>query len=308
MAAAKLERLLNLTALLLDAPRPLARDDIRAKVPGYPEGDEAFRRQFERDKDDLRAMGIPLSVETVPGVLPEVAGYRIPADQYYLADPGLDPDELAALHLAASAVRIEGLSAGDGLAKLGPRGRGDPGDLGVEVAALPGGTNLAAAFAACSERHPVTFEYRGRSRRIDPHRLDLRRGRWYLQGLDHDVGELRTYRLDRVEGGITLDHSQTFEVPEPAVPGAWREPWELGEEAPLVARVRIDGPPAPAVAALLGPDAVREHDGDAVVVELEVAHRDGFRSFVLGLLDHAEVLEPPELRDEVVHWLEELAR
>ena len=107
MSGQKLERLLNLTALLLDARRPIPATDIQGQLD-YPEDKTAFRRAFERDKEELRAMGIPIRVEPVPGVLPEVDGYRIPRDEYALRDPGLTIEELAALHLAASAVQVEG--------------------------------------------------------------------------------------------------------------------------------------------------------------------------------------------------------
>ena len=97
MSGQKLERLLNLTALLLDARLPLTAEQIQRQL-GYPDDLAAFRRAFERDKDELRTMGIPLRVERVPGVLPEVDGYRIPREEYALRDPGLTTEELAALH------------------------------------------------------------------------------------------------------------------------------------------------------------------------------------------------------------------
>src|SRR5688572_4659287 len=118
MPAQKLERLLNLTALLLDARLPLPAAEIQRQLE-YPEDKASFRRAFERDKDELRSMGIPIRIERVPGTLPEVDGYLIPRDEYSLRDPGLTTEELAALHLAASAVQVEGLPATEGLLKLG---------------------------------------------------------------------------------------------------------------------------------------------------------------------------------------------
>ena len=108
MSASKLERLLNLTAALLDTPRPLTAEQLRQRVPGYPSDAVAFHRAFERDKDDLRELGIPLRRERVVVESREVDGYRVPPDDYYLRDPGLAPDELAALHLAAQVVRLGG--------------------------------------------------------------------------------------------------------------------------------------------------------------------------------------------------------
>ena len=93
----------------LGQERSLSRQELRVRVGGYAEEDEAFRRNFERDKDLLRQMGIPLTVEPLDPARPDVGdGYRIPKERYALADPGLADDELAALRLAASAVALQG--------------------------------------------------------------------------------------------------------------------------------------------------------------------------------------------------------
>src|SRR5258708_38282144 len=94
----KLERLLNLTAALLETPKPLTAVEVARKVFGYPEERMAFRRMFERDKEDLREMGIPIVMTEVSHTDPPDIGYQIPKDQYYLRDPGLEPDELSARH------------------------------------------------------------------------------------------------------------------------------------------------------------------------------------------------------------------
>ena len=89
------------------------------------------------------------------------------------------------------------------------------------------------------------------------------------------------------------------------MPGRAKGAWELGAEASVVARVRID--PAQAQWALqhVGPDHVVERAADGgIVVELPVTNRAAFRSFVLSFLEHAEVLDPPELRQELIDWLE----
>jgi proteasome accessory factor B len=308
VSAAKLERLLNLTALLLDTARPVTAEDIQAQLEVYPREQAAFRRAFERDKDELRTMGIPLRVEKVPGRVPEIDGYRIPRDEYALRDPGLTTDELAALHLAASAVQVEGLPVTDGLLKLGgivsdPTGA----DLGMHVAPLPADPNLATLFGAVASRTPVLLRYHGEERQIDPYRLEFQRGRWYLTGYDHLRDEERNYRLDRVEGAVVVTDLPTFDPPTTAVPGRARGAWELGAEEPVRAVVRIDGPQARWVVHHVGPEHVLSDEDDAVVVELPVTNRAAFRSFVLSFLDHAEVLEPPELRDDLVAWLERVS-
>jgi proteasome accessory factor B len=303
MADNKLERLLNLTALLLDARLPLTADEIQRQLE-YPEDITAFRRAFERDKDELRSMGIPLRMERVPGRLPEIDGYRIPPEEYALRDPGLTIDELAALHLAASAVQVEGLPATEVLLKLGGLvGQGGP-DLGIQVAPLPADPNLARLFAAVAARTTVALRYHEADREVDPYRLEFQRGRWYLTGFDHLREEERSYRLDRIEGLVEPTEAG-FEPPATAVPGRVKGAWELGAEEPVAARLRID--PAQAQWALqhVGPDHVVERGEDGgIVVELPVTNRAAFRSFVLSFLEHAEILSPPELRQDLIEWLE----
>ena len=309
MSAAKLERLLNLTALLLAARIPVTAEEIRRQL-GYPEEQASFRRAFERDKDELRSMGIPLRVESVPGRMPAVDGYRIPREEYALRDPGLTTDELAALHLAASAVQVEGLSSTAGLLKLGGIVSGRHQEIDVHVAPLPADPNLSALFGAVSSRTPVELRYREQDRRIDPHRLEFQRGHWYVSGLDHGRGEERNFRLDRIEGEVVVLDEPPFEPPSPStVPAGTRGVWELGRDEVVVARVRIDAERARWAVQHVGPDHVVSEDADgAVVVELPVTNREAFRSFVLGFLDHAEVLEPPELRADMVTWLSAVAR
>jgi proteasome accessory factor B len=314
VSTAKLERLLNLTALLLDTTRPITAEDIQAQLEVYPREQASFRRAFERDKDELRSMGIPLRVEKVPGTMPSVDGYHIPRDEYALRDPGLDTAELAALHLAASAVQVEGLPATQGLLKLGglvsdPTGT----DLGVRIAPLPADPNLALVFGAVASHTPVVLTYHGEERTIDPYRLEFQRGRWYLTGYDHLRDEERNYRLDRVDGAARLTDLPTFAPPSTAVPGRALGAWELGGEEPVRAVVRIDGPQSRWVVHHVGPDHVRStepgEDGEvaSVVVELPVTNRAALRSFVLSFLEHAELLEPAELRADLTSWLEQVS-
>lgn len=309
MSAPKLERLLNLTALLLAARIPVTAEQIQRELR-YPDDQAAFRRAFERDKDELRAMGIPVKVERVPARVPAVDGYRIPREEYALRDPGLTTDELAALHLAASAVQVEGISPTEGLLKLGGLvSTSADHQIGVRVANLPADQNLPRLFAAVASRTRVRLRYRDAHRDIDPYRLEFQGGRWYLTGHDHLRGEERNFRLDRIEGAVMELEGINFHVPTIPSPGRARGPWALGGDDVMNAKVRIDGPQVRWAIQHLGPDSVVSVDGeDSVVVELPVTNRPAFRSFVLGFLEHAEVLEPAELRQEMVDWLEGLAR
>lgn len=308
----RLERLINLVAALLEAGRPLSRRDVLERVPGYEGAPESVRRAFERDKDALRAMGIPLVVEPLDPGHPEAGeGYRIPREQYELPDPGLAPDELAALHLAASAVRLEGASrpsaAGDAGVAIWKLGGATEAAAGAPLVALPGSEHLATLFAAVTERRTVRFSYRGEDRTVDPLRLAFANGRWYLDGHDHGRGEERRFRLDRIGSPPVAGPPHAFERPAAAAPGP-APPWQLGDEDEVEALLLVDGDQAAWAVAEVGADAVRERrDDGSVVLAVPVRNRDAFRSFALGFLHRAEVLGPPELRRSTVAWLRELA-
>src|SRR6202007_561444 len=122
--------------------------------PGYPEeAGPAFHRAFERDKAALRDMGIPVEVASLePGNTESETGYRVRRDRYELPDPDLTPEEVAALHLAATPVRLEGGDATVAGWKLGGVPGVDP-DLAERPAqaAIPGSAHLPALFAAATE-------------------------------------------------------------------------------------------------------------------------------------------------------------
>ena len=315
----RLERLVNLVAALIDTPRPLTRAEIGERIDGYSSDPVAFRRNFERDKDLLRQMGFPVVTETPEGAGPDEVGYRIPRELYELPDPGLDEAELAALRLAASAVQLEGEWGTEAvvraLRKLGgavPGGsaaggeRSESGD-GRGPAALPGEEAAAVAFAAVGERRRLRFRYRGEDRLVDPWRLSFHRGHWYLAGLDHGRADERLFRLDRVEGELEpTGPAGAFDRPAEAQASP-PPPWRMGEDEEQVARLWVDSEQAGWARQALGADTVAEERPDgSVVFEVAVTSRAAFRSFVLGYLDHAEILGPPALRRDMVEWLESM--
>ncbi|MHB8466690.1 MAG: helix-turn-helix transcriptional regulator [Acidimicrobiales bacterium] len=297
----RLERLLNLVAALLDTERSLTAEELGTRVPGYPTPKTpTFKRAFERDKATLRAMGIPLDVvELQPGNPETPIGYRIRPDRYELPDPGLDAEELAALHLAATQVRLEGGDATAAIWKLG----GVPGDVPLaETAALPGSAHLSTLFAALASRATVEFSYRGSARSVDPWRIEFRNRSWYLVGWDHDRSGRRTFRLDRVDGVVETGPAGAFEVPQSTDPVA-THPWQVGDEDPIDVTVLVDADQAPWAVADSDATPVWRDNGD-VELTLRVTNRAGLRSWVLGFLDRAEILGPASERDALLAWID----
>ena len=84
-------------------------------------------------------------------------------------------------------------------------------------------------------------------------------------------------------------------------------PWQMGDEDPVRARLLVDADHAGWAVGQVGVDSVESRSADgSVVLGVTVTNRSAFRSFVLGFLDHVEVLDPPELRDDLISWLERL--
>ena len=292
----KLERLLKLTAALLHAEIPLTAEELRDRVGGYPDTKATFRRAFERDKDDLRSMGMPLRVEPVPGVDPPVDGYRLDRDEYAGTELAFEADELAALHLATSLVQLDGDDTA--LVKLGA-GSGDaPAD---SVGRVPFNDTLATMIGAAVDRNALSFTYNDVERIVEPWKLSFTRGHWYLSGFDRLREDQRLYRVDRIKDGVSLSG------PAKAPVGDVNEPidlrgWELGDGPVIKATILVDADQAAYARHILG-EAVDRPDG-SVTATLDVRNIDAFRSFVLSFLEHAEILEPAELRADFVEWLE----
>jgi len=212
MSRRKTERLLGLVVCLLSTRRALTAAQIREAVPGYPDSFEAFKRMFERDKEELRELGIPLETDLAsPG--DEEAGYRIRRQAYELPEITLEPDEAAVLGLAARVwqrAELAGAAAG-ALLKLRAAGiDAEDTQTGIEPRVHTGEAAFGPLWEAVMARRPVTFAYRaaGRSwvqpRRLEPWGVVNRHGRWYVAGHDMDRDAVRVFRLSRIEGAVSF--------------------------------------------------------------------------------------------------------
>lgn len=298
----KLERLLKLLAVLLDTAQPLSAEDLRRRIGGYPDSDATFRRTFERDKDDLRSMGVTIRVGAVPGTEPPLDGYIVDQDEYAGQDPGLTPDELAALHLAAALVRADDLGD-DAFWKLGGSGEVDSNQSG-SMGAISITKEAGVLHSAIAERRVASFTYLGVERELEPARMSFTRGQWYVSGHDRTRAAERVFRVDRIVGKVTLGAANGY-TRQPARGPEVIRTWELGDEEPVNARVRIDSEVALWARVHLRADEIDQLDDGSVIVQARVSNTDAFRDWVLTFLDNAEVLEPPELRKMITDWLHE---
>ena len=229
--------------------------------------------------------------------------YRVDRDRYELRDLDLTDDERRALQVAVAAARTT--EAEFGMFKLG-----GVADSSASITAnLPQLELLPALREAIGARSTVAFSYHAAPRRLQPYALLLREGFWYVIG--HDLGhdELRTYRVDRIEGSIERGAAQEFERPADFDPRTVfpADPKELGDGG-QTAVVRIDSARATFALRELGEESVvrRLPDG-SVEVEVPCSNPDAFRSWLFGWGVHAEVVSPADVRRELVEWLQTMA-
>lgn len=295
------ERILNLLAFLLTIGRPVPAEEIRHTVAGYdPDNDDAFKRMFERDKELLRRLGIPIKLTTT-GTFELEYGYVIQPGEYGLPDPGLNDEERAALWLAAQVVRIGGETASaDALMKLGGSLTTDA----IEPLAAELGSDvdvLAGLYQGVVDRRYATFVYRDRSRRVAPHGLGHRMGHWYLAA--REANETKVFRVDRIEALELGEESDAFRR-EPGVTVRQTlatHPWETGADPQSEVVVAFDSTVAWWADRRIDRSVVRREGTDgSLEVLLQVSHLDAFVGWVLSFGAGAEVMSPPDVRRAVI--------
>lgn len=325
----KLERLMNLIAMLLEARRPVTLEQIRNSIPGYQQASTAsFKRMFERDKSELREMGIPIRVEPLDAFGEEM-GYRIPKEEYCLPEVDFTPEEKVALLLvnrfSSGGVIPLSREASSALLKLSP----DLGDAGLSQRshhvpvrfAHPAESleKLSVLWEASVKRKTVRFTYRSlgspkaRERRLDPYGIYFDRGAWYVVGFCHLRGETRSFRVSRMESEVVLEHPHSpgpdFERPPDFRLSDYSRvlPWEFEEGSPQEAEVRLFPRIAWWVERDLGdlyPFRYLEDGGG--IIKVRVRNEDAFCNWVLSFAEDAEVLSPRGLRERIRRRLQDL--
>jgi len=323
MARAKSKRLVDLLTLLLSARYPVSRASIR-RLEGYPRGEEAFHRQFERDKAALRELGFPI-VEV--GDEDRDSGYLLQRARFKLPEVRLTPEETVALALAR---RIGGLHALVGgsvrqaLGKLGLIGMA-PESASTVVAVGPPGRSkaeedrLQTLESAIARGHRVRLRYRTlgakatTERTVDPYGLYVYGGGWYLVGHDDLRKATRTFRTSRIEKitRVTRGTGPDFTAPkdfriedyvERMLWGGWK-----GVVDDVV--VRFEPSDAWRVERLAGRRVVvkRAPDG-GLLVRFQRANPDGLLSWVATLGRGVTIVAPPALRAEARRSFERVER
>ena len=312
-AAVKTERLLNLVICLLYTRMPMSKAKIREVVPQYgaTASEEAFDRMFERDKDELRDLGIPLVTEPLDVFFDDEPGYRIDRREYALPEISFAADELAVLGLASRAWAQASLAgpAAQALRKLEAAGveRDDSSLIGIEPRVRTAEPAFEPVKNAVLQRIPVAFTYRAAgvgepaTRHVQPWGIASWHGRWYLTGFDTDRDAPRVFRLGRIEGEVASEGKPAaYEVPPDHEPKAMISNMAVEHDPqPAVLRVRVGAGHSLRRRAHTAMDV----DDTWSKVGLDFTDTEAFSDEISGFGPDVVVEDPTELRESVIRRL-----
>ena len=302
----KSERLVNLTIALLATRRYLTKSEIFRSIEGYEGSDESKERMFERDKDDLRSLGIEIEVGGFDPIFNDEAGYRIKPESYALDLGEISGADIALLSLAANAWNGQALNAIAHSALLKLKSIGIDSDIDAIPMLAPrmvsASSELVTVVEAITTRSPITFTYIGQDldnqkRTLNPYALASRDGFWYFAGIDLDKGAIRTFRLDRVEGEIVVGKkNDSFEIP------AGFDLFSHLDEGISAKLATLDIRKGKAFALRKKALSVVEK-GEWDQITIQYGDDATFIDSLLWHLDDVVVIEPSELRESVVKIL-----
>ena len=219
----KIERLVNLTIALLATKRYLTKSEIFRTVEGYEGTDETKERMFERDKDDLRSLGIEIEVGSFDPVFMDEAGYRINHSTYQMDLGALSPKELSLLSLAAQSWQGAALDQPAHRVLIKLRSIGIPADAlelpGISSRLANSSADIAVISSAISDKSTIVFDYTSSDlqhlkRTVIPFALATHTGFWYVACIDQQINEVRIFRFDRIVGNIVKgENNSDFQAP-----------------------------------------------------------------------------------------------
>jgi proteasome accessory factor C len=323
----KLIRQLSLISYLMAERRPVTAPEIRRDVEGYSAmNEDAFARRFYADRSELEALGIQLSVDKPVEGLAEQENYSLPPENFHLPAIEFSNEELAGLHTALGLLDGEFAYAEPLRLALQQISWGQPSPLdapeqrsiALGITASAGGHDLSQRLAkietAIFRRKTIVFDYytmqRGElgTRRVDPYQLLFQGGQFYLVGRSHERDAIRVFRLSRIRGKVAYASKAEHDFQRPADfdPRVYanRIQWQFGDPIGS-AEVLIAGRIAWQIERHFGrygelrPARSDEGDGEDRVFVTAYADARQLVAWVLGLGEHARLLDPPELVREL---------
>jgi proteasome accessory factor B len=317
MSKRRTERLLSIVVLLLSTRRYLTAEEIRAAVLGYPDEHEAFKRMFERDKEELRDLGIPLETG-LNNAFDEEPGYRIEKQDYELPEIRLEADEAAVLGIASRVWQSAALAGAAAGALLKLKAAGAPGlqqdedddkqPPGIEPRLSTQEPAFGPLWEAVRDRRPVTFSHQapGRTdpikRELEPWGVVNRHGRWYVAGYDRTREAPRVFRLSRITGPVKMaGPAGSVTVPPGADVRELVKDWNVSPARDHTAVLKVRAGAGFGLRRRAAETAPDETGWDRVTVSF--ADVPWYADYLASFGPDVVVLEPPDLREAVIRRL-----
>jgi len=302
MSSQKTERLINLTLALLASKRYLSKAEILRNIPGYEGSPETKERMFERDKDDLRSLGIQIDVNNFDPLFEDEQGYLIKSDSFQFAENEFTKEELLLLTMAAnlwhdSAVEIDSQNA---LLKI----QSLSGPVENDMTTTPtlriteDWQLLVSIFTAVQNKQILEFSYRGKKRQVNPYGLYSSNGFWYL--IAFEINVIKSFKLVRIEGEVDLiGEKDAFDKPVNFNVGNFLK--EESNSVSLVSKLQVR---KGAALSLRNKFTVKDLDSEWDLMDIPYTNEQELLEMVLWHGTDLKLIEPAALRQLLVANLE----
>ena len=298
MSSQKTERLINLTLALLASKRYLSKAEILRNIPGYEGSPETKERMFERDKDDLRSLGIQIDVNNFDPLFEDEQGYLIKSDSFQFAENEFTKEELLLLTMAAnlwhdSAVEMDSQNA---LLKI----QSLSGPVENDMTTTPtlriteDWQLLVSIFTAVQNKQILEFSYRGKKRQVNPYGLYSSNGFWYL--IAFEINVIKSFKLVRIEGEVDLfGEKDAFEKPDNFNVGNFLK--EESNSVSLVSKLQVR---KGAALSLRNKFTVKDLDSEWDLMDIPYTNEQELLEMVLWHGTDLKLIEPASLRQLLV--------
>ena len=298
MSDQKTERLINLTLALLSSKRYLTKSEIFNNVAGYSGSPETMERMFERDKDELRNLGIRIEVRALDPLFEDDQGYLIDSDTFQINPNDFSQEEIFLLTMAANLWHGSALQKDSKAALL--KIQSLDGLVATNTVASPviedneDSKKLLLIFDAVERFITLEFEYKGTIRQVKPYGIYTRRGFWYLAAQENDV--VKSFKVVRIGQQIrATSKAQAFDKPSEFKLSAFLE--DINSPTTSKAEVRIRKNQA---LALRKRHKVEEVDSEWDKLFIDYIFEEDLIESLLWYGSNLVVISPTSIRDQII--------
>ena len=299
MSDQKTERLINLTLALLSSKRYLTKSEIFNNVAGYSGSPETMERMFERDKDELRNLGIRIEVRALDPLFEDDQGYLIDSDTFQINPNDFSQEEIFLLTMAANLWHGSALQKDSKAALL--KIQSLDGLVATNTVASPviedneDSKKLLLIFDAVERFITLEFEYKGTIRQVKPYGIYTRRGFWYLAAQENDL--VKSFKVVRIGQQIrATSKAQAFDKPSEFKLSAFLE--DINSPTTSKAEVRIRKNQA---LALRKRHKVEEVDSEWDKLFIDYIFEEDLIESLLWYGSNLVVISPTSIRDQIIN-------